>query len=195
MAVAPVVLAGQGQQGQTQLDWGSRTPKPVPGPAASLATGTGGLDPAALLKPLGDTWPTYSGDYTGRRYSSLNQINQSNVKNLTLAWVARLSAGSAAGGGAGAGGFGGRGGGGAAAPTIVGGEGTGEFPTGGGAGVKGSILMINNVLYVTAPDNTWAHGCPRRAAALAVLLEDQGRHAHRQPRVGDVARLPLFRDA
>jgi alcohol dehydrogenase (cytochrome c) len=36
----------------------------------------GGLDPAALLKPLGDSWPTYSGDYTGRRYSSLTQINQ-----------------------------------------------------------------------------------------------------------------------
>ena len=29
----------------------------------------GGLDPAALLEPLGDSWPTYSGDYTGRRYS------------------------------------------------------------------------------------------------------------------------------
>ena len=30
----------------------------------------GGLDPAALLKPLGDSWPTYSGDYTSRRYST-----------------------------------------------------------------------------------------------------------------------------
>ena len=43
-----------------------------------------GLDPADLLKPLADSWPTYSGDYSGKRYSSLKQINQTNVKNLTL---------------------------------------------------------------------------------------------------------------
>jgi alcohol dehydrogenase (cytochrome c) len=30
-----------------------------------------GVPPSELLKPLGDSWPTYSGDYTGRRYSSL----------------------------------------------------------------------------------------------------------------------------
>ena len=40
----------------------------------------GGLDPAQLLKPLADSWPSYSGDYTGRRYSALTQINQANVK-------------------------------------------------------------------------------------------------------------------
>ena len=33
-----------------------------------------------LLKPLADSWPSYSGDYSGRRYSALTQINQSNVK-------------------------------------------------------------------------------------------------------------------
>ena len=27
------------------------------------------LDPALLLKPLGDSWPTYAGDYSGKRYS------------------------------------------------------------------------------------------------------------------------------
>ena len=46
-----------------------------------------GLDPAAILKPLADSWPTYSGDYSGRRYSALKQINQANVKNLGLAWT------------------------------------------------------------------------------------------------------------
>ena len=35
-----------------------------------------GLDPAELLKPLGDSWPTYSGDYSGKRYSPLTQIDQ-----------------------------------------------------------------------------------------------------------------------
>ena len=34
------------------------------------------LDPALLTKPLGDSWPTYSGDYSGKRYSLLKQINQ-----------------------------------------------------------------------------------------------------------------------
>jgi alcohol dehydrogenase (cytochrome c) len=152
IAVVPVLLAGQAPN---QLDWGSRTPKPVPGPAATTAPSSGGLDPASLIKALGDTWPTYSGDYTGRRYSSLNQVNQGNVKNLTLAWTARLNAGSATPGGGG-GGFGGRGGGGGGAPTIVGGEGTGDFPTGGGVSVKGAILYVDGILYVTAPDNTWA---------------------------------------
>src|SRR6478752_8918697 len=57
------------------------------------APSSGGLDPATLLKPLGESWPTYSGDYTGRRYSALTQINQSNVKHLSLAWVAKLTSG------------------------------------------------------------------------------------------------------
>ena len=59
-----------------------------------------GLDPSPLLKPLGESWPTYSGDYTGKRYSSLKQINQLTVKNLTLAWSVEMTAGP--------GGFGGR---------------------------------------------------------------------------------------
>ena len=52
-----------------------------------------GIDPSELLKPLGDTWPTYSGDYSGKRYSSLAQINQTTVKRLSLAWVAAVTAG------------------------------------------------------------------------------------------------------
>jgi alcohol dehydrogenase (cytochrome c) len=46
-----------------------------------------GLDPAKLLQPPTDTWPTYNGDYSGRRYSTLSQINAANVHDLTLAWV------------------------------------------------------------------------------------------------------------
>jgi len=47
-----------------------------------------GLDPAALLKPAAtDTWPTYNGDYSGKRFSPLDQINAANVGALTLAWV------------------------------------------------------------------------------------------------------------
>ena len=50
--------------------------------------------PADLLKPLKDSWPTYNGDYTGKRYSALAQINQSNVKHLTLAWMTAGSPGT-----------------------------------------------------------------------------------------------------
>jgi alcohol dehydrogenase (cytochrome c) len=46
-----------------------------------------GLDPAALLKPATNTWPTYNGDYSGRRFSTLDQINAANVNSLTLAWI------------------------------------------------------------------------------------------------------------
>ena len=124
LALAPVLLAGQEQRG---------------------------LDPASILKPLAESWPTYSGDYTGRRYSALTQINQTTVKHLTLAWIARVTAGAPNPALAG---FGGRGGGGGG-PVIVGGEGTGDVG-GGVASIKGAILQVNNVLYVTAPDNVWA---------------------------------------
>ena len=32
--------------------------------------------------PLKNTWPTFNGDYSGRRYSELAQINAENVKTL-----------------------------------------------------------------------------------------------------------------
>ena len=40
-----------------------------------------------LLQPVGTNWPSYNGDYTGRRFSSLNQINKSNVGQLRLGWI------------------------------------------------------------------------------------------------------------
>jgi acido-empty-quinoprotein group A len=49
-----------------------------------------GLDPEVILHPPPDSWPTYNGDYSGRRYSSISQINQSNVATLTLAWMAPM---------------------------------------------------------------------------------------------------------
>ncbi|MDP9169462.1 MAG: acido-empty-quinoprotein group A, partial [Acidobacteriota bacterium] len=61
------------------------------------AFGQGSLDPAKLLQPPTDTWPTYSGDYTGRRFSPLTNINSGNVKNMSLAWVYRLPQGLQAG--------------------------------------------------------------------------------------------------
>jgi alcohol dehydrogenase (cytochrome c) len=40
-----------------------------------------------LTKPVSENWPSYNGDYTGRRYSSLREINRSNVARLRAAWV------------------------------------------------------------------------------------------------------------
>ncbi len=54
---------------------------------AALGVYAQGLDPAALLKAPTDTWPTYNGDYSGRRYSTLRQINASNVGSMRLAWA------------------------------------------------------------------------------------------------------------
>ena len=40
-----------------------------------------------LTKPVGENWPSYNGDYTGRRFSSLSEINSRNVTQLRAAWV------------------------------------------------------------------------------------------------------------
>jgi alcohol dehydrogenase (cytochrome c) len=115
-----------------------------------------GVDPAALLKPLAEQWTSYSGDYSGRRYSALTQVNQSNVKHLTLAWVSKMTGAPNAGGGRGARG-GGFGPGPASSSNLwIGGEGTGDVVVAGAISVKGSILMVNGVLYVSAPDHAWA---------------------------------------
>src|SRR5580658_7135069 len=81
---------------------------------------------------FGQAWPTYNGDYSGRRYSSLTQINASNVNYLSLAWVHRANTGGGAGGAQ-------AGGGGNAAAVI-----------------KGTPIEMSGVLYFTAPDHVWA---------------------------------------
>jgi len=40
-----------------------------------------------LVRPVGANWPSYNGDYTGRRFSSLNQINKNSVGQLHVDWV------------------------------------------------------------------------------------------------------------
>jgi acido-empty-quinoprotein group A len=92
-----------------------------------------GLPQATLLKQPTDAWPTYNGDYSGKRHSPLTQINSSNVHTLSLAWAARYTAG---------GGGGGRGGG-AAAPAAP-------------VQIKSTPLMVNGMLYFTAPNHVWA---------------------------------------
>ena len=103
---------------------------------------------ADLMKPLKDSWITYNGDYTAKRYSALTAVNRTTVKNLSLAWSAKMTAGEET----------------AALtgysrvrpPLIVGGEGPGGIAGRSGASIKGTILENNGVLYTTAPDNVWA---------------------------------------
>lgn len=108
------------------------------------------VPPAVLRQPLAGDWPFYSGDYTGQRYSRLTQVTRQNVRNLTLAWTARMNTTVRA----------------SARPsspygpgdnivTNVGGEGKGDFPAG-AASMKGSVLEVNGILYVTSPDHVWA---------------------------------------
>jgi alcohol dehydrogenase (cytochrome c) len=77
---------------------------------------------------FGQGWPTYNGDYSGRRYSALAKINASNINSLSLAWVYRANPGTGPTGGGGNG-----------APVI-----------------KGTPLEIDGVIYTTAPDHVWA---------------------------------------
>src|SRR5262249_8936505 len=83
-----------------------------------------------------------SGDYTGRRYSALSQLNRASVKNLALDWVARLATTRTARPGG--------------TPIHVGGLGADDLSVPAPANVKGSILLVNGVLFVTAPDYVWA---------------------------------------
>ncbi len=64
-----------------------------------LATSLSGILSAQLLDPAALTlfnqppnvWPTYNGDYSGRRFSSLSEINQANVNLLKIEWAYRIS--------------------------------------------------------------------------------------------------------
>jgi alcohol dehydrogenase (cytochrome c) len=106
---------------------------------AAAADPPRGLDPALLTKPPTDSWPTYHGDYSGRRYSTLSQINAENVKNLSLAWIYRANTSPQG--------------------AMTGGEGPDTPPPGsGGFGldIKSTPLLVNGMMYLTAPDNVWA---------------------------------------
>ena len=85
------------------------------------------VPPTALSQPLGESWPMYNGDYSGRRYSSLTTIDTANVTSLARAWTAQLNASGPAGGGG--------------KTTVL---------------IKGTPVVVNGVLFVTIPDHVWA---------------------------------------
>src|SRR2546430_16816087 len=103
-------------------------------PALLAGQSSGALDPKLLLEPLSESWPVYSGDYSGKRFSALTQINRSTVKHLTLSWLTRVTGGSGAG-------RGGRGG-----------VGTIEYA---GSTLPGSNLVGSRVPFVSAAGHAW----------------------------------------
>jgi alcohol dehydrogenase (cytochrome c) len=40
-----------------------------------------------LVQPAGENWPSYNGDYSGRRFSRLDRITPANVNQLRAVWV------------------------------------------------------------------------------------------------------------
>jgi alcohol dehydrogenase (cytochrome c) len=71
---------------------GSLTGQALPGQAktgpAHSATSVNAVRAEDLLaSPAGVNWTSYNGDYTGRRYSALREINTANVHQLRAAWV------------------------------------------------------------------------------------------------------------
>jgi alcohol dehydrogenase (cytochrome c) len=99
-----------------------------------LAVLCGGL--SLLAQTPTDSWPTYHGDFSGRRFSPLTQIDTSNVKGLTLAWTYRLNLSRAG--------------------AIVGGEGPDDAPAGAAPQIKSTPLMRGGILYFSVPDHAWA---------------------------------------
>jgi alcohol dehydrogenase (cytochrome c) len=59
----------------------------LPGQEHRTSSGGTVLAQDLLANPAGANWPSYNGDYTGRRYSALREINTTNAHQLRAAWV------------------------------------------------------------------------------------------------------------
>ncbi len=121
------------------------------------------LDPNVLKKrnPV-DAWPTYHGDYSGKRYSELDQINKSNVATLTLAWAFKGLAT-------------------AESATNVGGPWKPGDPTywGGPSDsyrIAGSPLMVDGVMYLSAMDRAWAINARTGEQIWSYFFKTRGGH-------------------
>ena len=121
------------------------------------------LDPNVLKKPNAiDAWPTYHGDYSGKRYSTLDQINRSNVGTLTLAWAFKALAT-------------------AETATNVGGLGKPGDPTYWGGPtdtyrIAGSPLMVDGIMYISAMDRAWAINARTGEQKWSYFFRTRGGH-------------------
>lgn len=135
-------LVGAGNPGSPASD----SSRPSSFSASQRSSTVAGLPLEFTVDPQPGSWPTYSGDYSGRRYSPLSEINPSNVSHLTLAWTAHLDPGAT----------GQTQGGRTQYPVNIGGEGKDDLLANASAEIRGSILQAGGVLYLSTPDNAWA---------------------------------------
>lgn len=57
-------------------------------PSTTSVTARLNVDTSQLLAtPVNHNWPSYNGDYTGRRYSALREIDKANVSQLRAQWA------------------------------------------------------------------------------------------------------------
>ena len=49
------------------------------------------LDPNTIGRAPVTSWPTFNGDYSGERYSTLTQIGPANLNRLASQWVYRIT--------------------------------------------------------------------------------------------------------
>jgi alcohol dehydrogenase (cytochrome c) len=52
-----------------------------------------GFDPSRMVETPLENWPTYHGDYSGKRHSTLAEITPENVNQLALEWVFQTNGG------------------------------------------------------------------------------------------------------
>src|SRR5579863_4072495 len=67
--------------------WTRRTTGRPDDQAGGVVSTSVDVTPQAMLAKAGENWLSYHGDYTGQRFTRLNQITPSNVSNLKAQWV------------------------------------------------------------------------------------------------------------
>jgi alcohol dehydrogenase (cytochrome c) len=60
-------------------------------PTASISAAIEVRAEDLLVKPPAANWISYNGDYSGRRYSGLSEINPTNVERLRAQWIFHAS--------------------------------------------------------------------------------------------------------
>jgi len=88
MVVAALMLMPAAMQCQTAA--AKPAAKPATKTAVKSADNSGLIDVQQsdlLQKSIRENWPSYNGDYTGKRFSSLAQVTPANVSHLAAKWV------------------------------------------------------------------------------------------------------------
>src|SRR5579863_7905742 len=67
--------------------WTRRTTGRPDDQAGGVVSTSVDVTPQAMLAKAGENWLSYHGDYTGQRFTRLNQITPANVGNLKTQWV------------------------------------------------------------------------------------------------------------